>query len=134
MEKTTKPKNNKSAIIIAISAIVIAAIVAGIIIIGALNGGDQKMGDNAQSIDYTEEAFEDALNAGQDVTGKTVKFKVASVHPDSACGYDLWAGVHLNFCSDEDLGVSEGQEIVAKITEVKNALGSYMIKYEVIKK
>ncbi len=123
---------SKSAVIVTVLLVVITLIVAGVVIACTIAGNDQTNISEQQEIDYTEEAFEDALNAEKDVVGKIVKFKVASVHPDSFCGYNLWSGVHLNFCSAEDIGAVEGQELVVKVVSVKNTLGSYIISYELI--
>lgn len=76
------------------------------------------------------EDFEAALNAGQDLTGKTVTFKVKSVHPDSILGHNLWAGEHLNFISDEDPGIKSGDIVTVKVTKISNSLGSWIIHYE----
>lgn len=85
------------------------------------------------SIDYEEAAdFESALNNGEDMTGKTVKFTVKAVAPDSAFGYNLQAGEHLNFCSSKKPGAKEGDTVTVKVIEVKSVLGSYIISYKKI--
>ena len=82
-------------------------------------------------IDYANASdLEAALNAGEDVTGKTVKFTVDAVVPDSAFGYNLQAGEHLNFCSTEDPKASAGDTVTVEITSVSSLLGSYIIYYE----
>lgn len=130
-----KDKGSSLALIISIVAITITAIVALVLIVIALSRDTSApVGEAEQEFDYTEEAFEDALNDGQDVIGKTVQFTVASVHPDSICGYNLWSGVHLNFCSSENIGASEGQQIIVRVKGVRNSLGSHIIDYELIKK
>ena len=58
----------------------------------------------APAVDYrTGEAFEAALNAGEDCVGKTVSFEVVGVKPDSALGFNPWGAAHLNIFSDEPL-------------------------------
>ena len=85
------------------------------------------------SIDYEEVAdFESALNNGEDLTGKTVTFTVKAVVPDSAFGYNLQAGEHLNFCSSKNPGAKEGDTVTVKVIEVKSVLGSYIISYKKI--
>jgi hypothetical protein len=79
------------------------------------------------------EDFETALNAGDDLTGKTVAFTVNELVPDSAFGYNLQAGEHLNFCSSENPGVKKGDSIIVKVTKVASMLGSYVISYEKVK-
>lgn len=79
------------------------------------------------------EAFETALNAGDDLTGKTVTFTVSNLEPDSAFGYNLQTGEHLNFCSSNNPGVKEGESVTVKVTEVTSILGSYIISYEKVK-
>jgi len=82
-------------------------------------------------VDYASAAdFEAALNAGDDLTGKVVSFTVDEVVPDSAIGYNLQAGEHLNFCSDENPGFKVGDTVTAKVTKVTSMLGSYIITYE----
>ena len=78
-------------------------------------------------------AFEDALNNGEDLTGKTVAATVNKVVPDSAFGYNLQAGEHLNFCSPDNPNVKEGDTITVKVEEVVSMLGSYIIRYEMVK-
>lgn len=80
--------------------------------------------------DYTTEEFEAALNEGENLDGKTVSVKVDELVPDSAFGYNIQAGEHLNFISDKNPNVKAGDEIVVKVEEVQSALGSYMIKYK----
>ncbi len=74
--------------------------------------------------------FETALNAGDDLTGKIVSFTVNEVVPDSALGYNLQAGEHLNFCSDTNPGIKKGDTATVKVTKVTSMLGSYIITYE----
>lgn len=84
-------------------------------------------------IDYENTAdFENALNAGEDLTGKTVRFTVNELIPNSAFGYNLLAGEHLNFCSAENPGAKKGDAVVAKATEIQSMLGSFIIKYELV--
>lgn len=80
--------------------------------------------------DYTTEEAETALNDGEDLVGKTVSFTVDTYVPDGTLGYTIQTGEHLNFISQDDPKVKEGDKIVAKINEVKNVLGSFVIKYE----
>lgn len=84
-------------------------------------------------IDYPNaEALELAINAGVDVKGKTVTFVVQEFRPNSAFGYNLISGEHLNFCSSEHPEVNVGDTVTVKITEVVNVLGSYVITYKKI--
>jgi predicted RNA-binding protein with TRAM domain len=80
--------------------------------------------------DYTTEQFEAALNKGDNVEGKTVSVKVEKLVPNSALGYDIWAGKHLNFVSSDNPNVKAGDTIIVKVTKVTSSLGSYMISYE----
>lgn len=85
-------------------------------------------------VDYeNSEVFEEALNKGEQLEGKTVTFMVSEVVPDSAFGYNLQAGEHLNFCSANNPGVKAGDTVTVKITEVTSMLGSYILNYEKIK-
>ena len=83
--------------------------------------------------DYsTAEMFESALNSGEDTIGKTVCFVVDTIKPNSAFGFNIWSGEHLNFISEENPGVSEGDSMTIKVDEVENFLGSWLIKYDFI--
>ena len=87
--------------------------------------------DVGGAVDYEDAAsFEAALNAGTNLTGKTVRFKVDAVVPDSMFGYNLQAGEHLNFCSANSPGISVGDTVTVKIVEVSSMMGSYIIGYE----
>lgn len=88
---------------------------------------------NEVEIDYLNaKVFEDALNAGENVEGKIVKFSVVEYHPDSVAGYNAWAGEHLNFISTEDLKLKKDDNVVGKVTSVKESCGSWYINYDVI--
>ncbi len=50
--------------------------------------------------------------------------------PDSAFGYNIWAGEHLNFVSSKNPDVKEGDIVVVKTTTIESNLGSWIIKYE----
>ena len=83
------------------------------------------------NVDYKDaESFESALNSGDDLTGKTVTFTVDSIEPSSTFGYNLQAGEHLNFCSENNPKVKEGDTITVKVDEVKSFMGSYIIYYK----
>jgi len=83
------------------------------------------------TIDYESDVdFENALNAGEDLTGKIVKFKVLEFNPTSSFGYDLYAGEHLNFVSSEHPGIKAGDTVVAKATKIERVLKSWIITYE----
>lgn len=84
-------------------------------------------------VDYPNEAdFEAALNAGENLIGKTVTFTVTDFKPDSAFGYNLFAGEHLNFVSSEHPNISVGETVTVKVTNVINFLQSWIINYEKI--
>lgn len=88
-----------------------------------------------KGIDYkTAEEFEKALNDGQKVKGKIVKFTVNSYYPDSILGINCWVGEHLNFISEEELDVKSGDTIIGKITKEpkKDLFGSWEIEYNVL--
>ena len=88
--------------------------------------------ESAESIiiDYgNAEAFEAALNAGENLEGKIVRFHINEFHPDSALGYNLWAGEHLNFVSATNPDIQEGDVVVRALT-IENLLGSWVISYE----
>lgn len=74
--------------------------------------------------------FESALNEGKDMTGKKVRFKVTDYAPNSAFGYNLMGGKHLNFVSAKNPHVRKGQTIIVKVTDVYSFLGSWIITYK----
>ncbi|MEI5995451.1 hypothetical protein [Candidatus Enterococcus mansonii] len=80
--------------------------------------------------DYTEAQAEKALNAGDDLEGKTVKIKVLEYVPNGPLGYTIQAGEHLNFISSDNPKVKKGDELVVKIKKVESALGSFIISYD----
>ncbi len=82
-------------------------------------------------IDYGDAAaFEAALNAGENLEGKVVQFTADEFHPDSALGYNVWAGEHLNFVSARNPDIKEGDTVVARTTMIENSMGSWVIQYE----
>lgn len=82
-------------------------------------------------LDYGDaSAFEKALNAGENLEGKTVQFEAMELHPDSASGYNVWAGEHLNFISSRNPDIKAGDIVTVRATEIESALGSWLIKYE----
>ena len=84
-------------------------------------------------IDYgNAEAFEAALNRGENLEGKTVSFVAKELHPDSKLGYDIWAGEHLNFVSSRNPDIKEGSTVTVKTKTIENLLGSWVISYEVV--
>ena len=88
----------------------------------------------SKEVDYANvEDFEAALNAGEDLTGKTVTFTVREVHPNSAFGYNLFAGEHLNFVSSKTPGIKEGETVTVKVKEVSSIFGSWIITYSKVK-
>ena len=85
------------------------------------------------NIDYENaESFEAALNKGVNVTGKVVRFKVNSVHPDSKLGFNLWAGEHLNFVADAPFEVKDGDVLTVRIRQSKKVLGSWALYFDIV--
>ncbi|MBR3001846.1 MAG: hypothetical protein IKF39_12680 [Oscillospiraceae bacterium] len=84
-------------------------------------------------VDYgNATAFEAALNRGEDLKGKTVMITVDKFVPNSALGYNIQTGEHLNFVSTDNPGVQTGESIAVKVKEVQSALGSWIISYEIL--
>ena len=91
-------------------------------------------GEKTVTVDYEDAAsFEAALNKGENLTGKTVKITVDTFVPDSAFGYNIQTGEHLNFCSTKNPGVKVGDTVTVKVTEIDSILGSYIISYDIVK-
>ena len=84
--------------------------------------------------DYTAKTAESALNAGKDIEGKTVKFKVEKLEPNSAFGYNMEAGKHLNFVSSDNPKVKQGDTVFLKVKKVTSTMGSYVISYSDLSK
>ena len=83
------------------------------------------------TVDYGDaESFEAALNAGENLEGKTVRIKVKEFHPNSDWGYNLWAGEHLNFVSSRNPDIKAGDEAVLRATVIESVMGSWKISYE----
>ena len=83
------------------------------------------------SIDYgNAEAFEKALNAGENLEGKVVQFTAVDFRPDSMLGYNVWAGEHLNFISSRNPDIKAGDTVTVKALTIESSLGSWIITYE----
>lgn len=87
-------------------------------------------GSEAVEPDYTTKDFEEALNSGDDLTGKTVLITVDALEPSSAFGYNIQTGEHLNFVSTGNPKVKEGDELLVKVEEVASVMGSFIINYK----
>ncbi|WP_233190799.1 hypothetical protein [Sporosarcina sp. P19] len=55
--------------------------------------------------DYTTEQFETVLKNGENPVGKNVSITVHELVPDSAFGYNIQTGEHLNFVSSDNPNV-----------------------------
>ena len=80
--------------------------------------------------EYTEQDFEQALVAGENLDGKTVEIVVKELKPQSAFGYNVIAGEHLNFVSPENPNVKVGDKLVLKVTKTTSLMGSWIMTYE----
>lgn len=82
-------------------------------------------------IDYgDEESFEAALNAGENLEGKIVQFVARNIHPQSAVGYNVTCGEHLNFASSRNPNINIGDTVTVRATTIESMLGSWIIHYE----
>lgn len=87
--------------------------------------------DDAVIIDYGDaESFEAALNEGKNLEGKVVRFTAVKLVPDSAFGYDIWAGEHLNFVSSRNPDVQAGDTVTVRVSTIESIIGSWIINYE----
>lgn len=80
--------------------------------------------------DYSTAEAEQALNDGEDITGKTVEITVNELVPASAFGYNIQTGEHLNFVSESNPKVEKGETLVVEVVEVTSIMGSYVITYK----
>lgn len=88
-------------------------------------------GGSKEIINYADaESFEAALNNGENLEGMIVQLIVKELKPDSALGYNIWAGEHLNFVSSRNPDVKEGDTVIVKATTIESILGSWIIDYE----
>lgn len=89
---------------------------------------------SSYSIDYFDaESFEYDLNNDEEVDGNVVKFELNDYKPDSAFGVNLWAGEHLNFISETECDVKQGDIIICQITEEPyKFLGSWIIDCNIL--
>lgn len=93
----------------------------------------QAYGDGTISIDYdSAEDFESALNDGVNATNKIVSFNVSKVSPDSAAGFNVMAGEHLNFISNEERKIKENDQATVLVSNAKSKFGSWFIDYKLI--
>lgn len=82
-------------------------------------------------IDYEDAgSFEAALNRGENLEGKVVQFQAMELHPQSAYGYNIWAGEHLNFVSEKNPDAKAGDTLTVRATSIESILGSWIIHYE----
>ena len=90
-------------------------------------------GSSGTEVDYGDAAaFEEALNRGENLENKTLMFTVTELHPDSALGFNVCGGEHLNFISGRNPDLKVGDTAGVKATEITSMLGSWIIKYEII--
>lgn len=82
--------------------------------------------------DLTTAEFEQALNDGENVDGLTVAVEVVAIEPNSAFGYNMQAGDHLNFVSYENPQAEEGDIVVVRVEKVASMFGSYLITYQTV--
>lgn len=108
---------------------VIATVLAVLSVLFVLSACGQKKADYP-----TAAKAETALNAGKDLKGKTVTFKITGYEPKSAFGYNMETGKHLNFVSNDNPSVKKGDTVTVKIKKVASTLGSFIITYTDLQK
>ena len=83
--------------------------------------------------DYNDiNEFESDLNEGKSMEGKVVSFVVDDIKPQSAFGYNLITGEHLNFVSTSNPNVKVGDTVIVKVTEVSSMLGAWSMRYDMM--
>ncbi len=80
--------------------------------------------------DYTVDEAENALNNGESINGQVVEVTVDQFVPNSTFGYNIQSGAHMNFVSNKNPNVAEGDTVMIHVKEVENVLGSYIITYD----
>lgn len=78
------------------------------------------------------EDFENALNDDVDTVGSSVIITADEIVADTIYGWNIQTGEHLNFCSEDDPGVSTGDVLKVEVTKVKTLLMSYIIEYNLL--
>lgn len=69
-------------------------------------------------IDFEDvESFEEALNNGEDLTGKVVKFVVSDYRPINILGINCTGGEHLNFILEEEADIADGDTLIGIVYE-----------------
>ncbi len=90
-------------------------------------------GEESCTLDYgNDKAFETALNNGETLDGKTVRFTAKEIHPDSALGFNIFGGEHLNFVFESDPGVKEGETVCVRAKKVEPFATSWVISSEIV--
>lgn len=90
-------------------------------------------GEESCTLDYgNDKAFETALNNGETLDGKTVRFTAKEIHPDSALGFNIFGGEHLNFVFESDPGVKEGETVCVRAKKVEPFADSWVISSEIV--
>lgn len=108
--------------------------VLSLVVVLAMVLGLTACGGASVTPDYANaESFEAALNNGENLEGKVVTFEVENLEPQSAMGYDIWAGEHLNFVSNSNPNVKAGDTVTVKVKKVESMLGSWFITYDKVK-
>ncbi|WP_083487797.1 DUF5067 domain-containing protein [Schleiferilactobacillus perolens] len=126
--RTNKQSNKSSLKWWVLGSGIIAIVVVIVLLIVVLSN------PGTQSPDYTAATFENALNDGKKIDGKTVQFTVKRFEPRSAFGYNLITGKHLNFVSAENPDVTIGDTVTVTAKKSRSFVGSWIVSYENLKK
>lgn len=114
-----------------------------LIILSLAGCSDSKHVDNTQivneyisgsrTIDFLDaETLELALNSGVNVNGKIASISTKEVEPKSAFGFNIIAGEHLNFVSEDMKDVNAKDKVILVVDSVKKKLGSWIIEYSLV--
>ncbi|GAB6091804.1 hypothetical protein [Furfurilactobacillus curtus] len=90
-------------------------------------------GSESTKADYTTKQAETALQKGKDLKDKTISIRADKLVPDSAFGYNIETGKHLNFVSENNPHIKKGQKVIVKVKRVTSQLGSFIITYNKIR-
>lgn len=100
----------------------ILIVLVGIFILGACG--------SSSKADYTTQEAEKVLVDGGSIDGKTVSITVDKLAPQSAFGYNIQTGEHMNFVSSENPKVETGDKLIVKVNKVESVMGSWIITYD----
>ncbi len=114
-----------SALILSITGTFIGRITSSYVSNDEIKQLQQSYHNGTLNYDYeSAESFETALNNRIKVTNKIVSFEAIRVAPNSIVGFNVFAGIHLNFRSNDKKDISESDQVTVVVTNAIKIFGS----------